>query len=49
MGDFVAAQTSVSSNSLTLTFAGHTATVHGIVFSVILFITGAYLCFLGGN
>ncbi|OBZ83041.1 hypothetical protein A0J61_08911 [Choanephora cucurbitarum] len=50
MGDFVIAApvTSVDSNSATITFAGHTATVHGIVFSVILFITGGYLCFLGG-
>ncbi|KAL0087725.1 hypothetical protein J3Q64DRAFT_1813911 [Phycomyces blakesleeanus] len=28
--------------------AGHTVSVHGIVLSVILFLTGAYLCFLGG-
>lgn len=29
--------------------AGHTVTVHGIVFSVIVFVTGGYLCFLGGK
>lgn len=29
--------------------AGHTVTVHGIVFSVVAFVTGGYLCFLGGT
>ncbi|KAI8067637.1 uncharacterized protein B0P05DRAFT_552337 [Gilbertella persicaria] len=50
MGDFVTAApvTSVDGNSATFTFAGHTTTVHGVVFSVVMFVTGAYLCFLGG-
>ncbi|KAI7904463.1 uncharacterized protein BX663DRAFT_535859 [Cokeromyces recurvatus] len=50
MGDFVTAAPigDIGSNSATITFAGHTVTVHGIVFSVILFVTGGYLCFLGG-
>ncbi|CEG68780.1 hypothetical protein CU097_015851 [Rhizopus azygosporus] len=39
---------SVDGNSATITFAGHTVTVHGIVFSVVAFVTGGYLCFLGG-
>ncbi|KAI9027670.1 hypothetical protein CLU79DRAFT_740217 [Phycomyces nitens] len=34
--------------TINLTIAGHTVSVHGIVLSVILFLTGAYLCFLGG-
>ncbi|KAG2196159.1 hypothetical protein INT46_007811 [Mucor plumbeus] len=50
MGDFVTAAPigDVSENGATINFAGHSVTVHGIVFSVILFITGGYLCFLGG-
>ncbi|KAG1137227.1 hypothetical protein G6F37_011346 [Rhizopus arrhizus] len=50
LGDFVTAAPIISGdgNSATLTFAGHTVTVHGIVFSVIVFVTGGYLCFLGG-
>ncbi|CEP12986.1 hypothetical protein [Parasitella parasitica] len=50
MGDFVTAAPigDVSGSGATITFAGHSVTVHGIVFSVILFITGGYLCFLGG-
>lgn len=32
-----------------LLVAGHTVTVQGIVFSVLLFLTGGYLCFLGGK
>lgn len=50
MGDFVTAAPigSIDGNGATLTFAGHTVTVQGIVFSVVLFISGGYLCFLGG-
>jgi threonine/homoserine/homoserine lactone efflux protein len=29
--------------------AGHAVTAHGVVFSIICFVTGAYLCFLGGK
>ncbi|KAI8970306.1 hypothetical protein BDF20DRAFT_117324 [Mycotypha africana] len=49
LGDFVtAAPISADGSSATITFAGHSVTVHGIVFSVVLFVTGAYLCFVGG-
>ncbi|GAA5816242.1 hypothetical protein MFLAVUS_009768 [Mucor flavus] len=50
MGDFVTAAPigNIDDSSATLTFAGHTVTVQGIVFSVLLFLTGGYLCFLGG-
>ncbi|KAI8067984.1 hypothetical protein BC940DRAFT_300037 [Gongronella butleri] len=36
------------SDTTTITFFGQAATVQTIVLSVILFISGAYLCFLGG-
>ncbi|KAG1467894.1 hypothetical protein G6F56_004151 [Rhizopus delemar] len=51
LGDFVTAApiTTDGTSTATITFAGHTVTVHGIVFSVIVFVTGAYLCFLGAD
>ncbi|KAI9250783.1 hypothetical protein BY458DRAFT_524296 [Sporodiniella umbellata] len=40
--------TTDGTSTATINFVGHSVTVHGIVFSVIVFVTGAYLCFLGG-
>ncbi|KAI7890419.1 uncharacterized protein EV154DRAFT_603269 [Mucor mucedo] len=39
---------SIDDSSATLVFAGHTVTAQGIAFSVLLIVSGAYLCFLGG-
>ncbi|CDH59587.1 hypothetical protein RO3G_06316 [Lichtheimia corymbifera JMRC:FSU:9682] len=35
-------------NTIELPISGHTISVHGVVLSIILFISGLYLCFLGG-
>ncbi|KAI9320830.1 hypothetical protein BX666DRAFT_1911677 [Dichotomocladium elegans] len=35
-------------NTIEIPIAGHTVSVHGVILSIILFIAGAYLCFLGG-
>ncbi|CAO3600233.1 unnamed protein product [Absidia cylindrospora] len=42
------ARAPTDTTSVTLPFTGQAVTIQSIVLSVILFITGAYLCFLGG-
>ncbi|KAI9316433.1 hypothetical protein BX666DRAFT_1878349 [Dichotomocladium elegans] len=34
--------------TIELPISGHTVAVHGVVLSILLFVSGAYLCFLGG-
>lgn len=50
MGQYVLAAPigSIDDNSASFQFLGHDITVQGIVFSVVLFISGLYLCFVGG-
>ncbi|KAI8975014.1 hypothetical protein BDB01DRAFT_728555 [Pilobolus umbonatus] len=49
LGEYVfAAPIEVGANGATIQFVGHQITVQGIVFSIVLFVTGAYLCFVGG-
>ncbi|KAI7850987.1 hypothetical protein BDC45DRAFT_467766 [Circinella umbellata] len=35
-------------NTITFDVAGHSVSVHAVVLSIILFVAGAYLCFVGG-
>jgi len=39
---------SIDENSANFSVLGHAITVQGVVFSIVLFITGLYLCFVGG-
>ncbi|KAI7868514.1 hypothetical protein BDF14DRAFT_560183 [Spinellus fusiger] len=42
------ARQDIAENTINVTIAGHVLSIHGIIASVILFITGIYLCFAGG-